>query len=307
MRDLEGTRPGNARGGLTEFHADDYGLFPAQSRRIFNCWEHGVLNAVSVMPNSPHLKDCMAFLPPNVRVAIHLNLMEGRSVRGDVPLLSDETGRFRVSFGGLLLASYLPGRARCRSQLKKEISAQIHAVLPYLNGPLRIDGHAHYHMIPVVFDALMDVIEEEGLAVEYIRIPREHVSLYLRRRRELSGVRPINLIKVLVLNCLAHRNLSKYKTFVQTLEQRVFLGVFLSGNMSYHNVSILLEDAKALAQARGAGLEILAHPGGVREGEDIAQLTHPDDISFLTSGLREEEAEMFLKLRSEKEHERLDS
>lgn len=36
-----------------EYHADDYGLCPAQSREILDCYTDGRLNAVSIMPNSP--------------------------------------------------------------------------------------------------------------------------------------------------------------------------------------------------------------------------------------------------------------
>ena len=45
---------------MTEFHADDYGLFPAQSRRILECCTGGALNGTSLLPNSPWLEDCLA-------------------------------------------------------------------------------------------------------------------------------------------------------------------------------------------------------------------------------------------------------
>lgn len=40
-------------------------------------------------------------------------------------------------------------------------------------------------------------------------------------------------------------------------------------------------------------MEILAHPGGVYEEADIARLTHPDDVHFLTSDFRNQEATLF--------------
>ena len=282
-----------------EFHADDYGLFPAQSQRILDCRRHGVLNGISVMPNSPFLGECMAELPPvadGLQVAVHLNFMEGTSLcpQEDISRLTDGDGRFHVTFGKLLLASYLPGRHIWKAQLQREISAQIHAVLPYVgNRPLRIDGHAHYHMIPVVFDALMDVIREEDLSVSYIRIPKENLSIYFRNWSSLTGFRPINLVKVLVLNILAWRNTHKYTSIMQNLEKNVFLGVLFSGNMCHQNVSAILEDAKGFAAKQDMGLEVLAHPGGVYEASDITQLTHPDDITFLTSDARRLEADMF--------------
>ena len=46
-------------------------------------------------------------------------------------------------------------------------------------------------------------------------------------------------------------------------------------------------------------LEILAHPGGVYESDDLAELTHKDDAAFLSSRFRRDEAEMFQKVGSD--------
>lgn len=282
-----------------EYHADDYGLFPAQSRRILDCAENGVLNAVSVMTNSPHLAECFGMFQPwrgRLTAAVHLNFMEGHALCPG--RLTDRDGNFCVSFGLLLLHSFLPGRASCRAALREEIRAQIHALLPYLGGEeaLRVDAHAHYHMIPVVFDALMDVIREDGLSVSYVRVPADPIRLYLRRWRELTGFRPINLVKVLVLDLLAWRNTWKYRAFFQKTERRVFLGVLFSGNMCLQNVSAVLPEAKALAVKKGWGVEVLAHPGGVYEAEDTQALTHRDDKAFLINKNRRKEADMFCRL-----------
>ncbi|MGN1026061.1 MAG: ChbG/HpnK family deacetylase [Faecousia sp.] len=283
-----------------EYHADDYGLFPEQSKRILCCYEKGKLNGVSVMPNSDDLAVCMELLRPyqkEITVTAHLNLIEGRSLCDprEIPLLTDPDGIFRVSFGGLLLHSFLPDRDAYRDQIKKEVRAQLSAVASFLeaDAPLRIDGHAHYHMLPVVFDALMDVIREDHLQVSYIRIPREYPSLYVHRWKQLQDFSPINLVKVLILNILAKRNLRKYGDYLNTLEQRLFMGVFLSGRMYRENVARILPQANRLARKRNWKMEILAHPGGVFEAEDIAKLTNANDVSFLTSEARHKEASLF--------------
>lgn len=280
-----------------EFHADDYGMFLTQSRRILDCHAHGRLNGISVMPNSEELAACMALLGAErekMAVTVHLSLWSGKSLSRE-PLLTDEKGNLRCSFGKLLLQSYLPGRTELRRQLKGELRAQIQAVAAYLEPgePLRLDGHAHYHMLPVVFDALMDVIREDKLDVSYIRMPREELSLYWRHRKQLHVFPPINLVKVAILNLLVWRNTRKYREELAHMEQRLFLGVFLSGRMYRENVEPLLPDAAALAEKRGWGLEILAHPGGVYEPEDIARITAPGDVHFLTSPYREKEATLF--------------
>lgn len=285
---------------VVEYHADDYALFPAQSRRILDCTENGVLNAVSVMTNGPHLAACMEALRPygdGLAVAVHLNFMEGKALCPG--LLTDRSGNFRLKFGTLLIHSYLPDCGKYRAALREEIRAQIHALLPYLEEGmgLRIDGHAHYHMLPVVFDALMDVVRKDNLKISYIRIPREPLRLYFRHWGQLEGFRLINLVKVLVLDFLTWRNQRKYRDFFSSLEHRLFLGVLFTGNMSAKNVQAVLPEAKVMAAQKGWGIEIAAHPGGILEPEDAAQLTHPDDLAFLTSANRKKEADMFCQLR----------
>lgn len=282
-----------------EYHADDYGLFPAQSRRILDCREIGNLNGVSVMPNSLDLDQCMAMLgqQKDLAVTVHLNLVEGASLCGAevVPDITDGLGNLNGSFGKLLVCSYGHSRHELRRQLKKELRAQIQAVMAYFppDTPIRLDGHAHYHMIPVVFDALMDVIREDGLKVSYIRLPKEYVGLYLRHLGQFHDFVPINLVKVAILNLLVARNRRKYRAFLDKLEKRVFLGVFLSGRMYRENVEPLLPDVTKLAEKKGWDVELLAHPGGVLEPEDVAKLTSQDDVTFLTSPMRERETSLF--------------
>lgn len=292
--------PVSETGVSIEFHADDYGLFPAQSIRILDCHTKGVLNGVSVMPNSGNLNVCMELLSPyrkEIEITVHLNLIEGQCLchASELPLLVDRDGTFRISFASLLLHSYFPGKSEYKGQLKKEIRAQIFAVKQFLpeNASIRLDGHAHYHMLPVVFDALMEVIREDHLKVSYIRIPREYPSLYFRHCKKLHGISAINLVKVMILNLFAVRNRIRYGAYLNQLTRKIFLGVFLSGHMDCRNVATILPDAFRLAKKKHCGLEILAHPGGVYERSDIEKLTNSDDITFLTSELRRREADMF--------------
>ena len=185
--------------------------------------------------------------------------------------------------------------------LKKEILAQIQAVMQYLpeGTPLRLDGHAHYHMVPVMFDALMDVLKEEAWQISYIRMPREHLSLYLRHLGKLQDISPINFAKVIILNLLARRNDHKYSHFLRSLEQRLFLGVFLSGRMTLPNVSAILPDAMELAKRNHMDMELLSHPGGVFEDADIEKLTSKDDLHFLTCSFRNKEGIMLKEIHKE--------
>ena len=60
---------------------------------------------------------------------------------------------------------------------------------------LRIDSHQHSHMIPVVWDALTDSINDEGFDPEYIRNSAEPLIPFLTKPSFVRTYRPVNIIK----------------------------------------------------------------------------------------------------------------
>lgn len=287
---------------MIEFHADDYGLFYEESKRIIDCIENGVLNGVSIMPNSPHLKECMEMLKPykeSVALTIHLNLVEGRCLSRpeDVNLLVDKVGNFNISFGKLLLVSFLPIRAKYMAQLEKELRGQIEAVRPFFEGALlRLDGHMHYHQLPVIFDSIIKIIEKDNLHISYIRMPRESFRNY-RPIRELSGLKIINFVKVAILNALVARNAKKYQQILEKMDKMDFSGVLCSGNMCYENVKILLQNCKEYDKTAEKNMEFLFHPGAVLEEADQKRVTSKDDMAFLKDEGRMREAAALKRLK----------
>ena len=287
---------------MIEYHADDYGLFPVQSRHIADCYYNGALNGISIMPNSPYLKECMDAIEDirsRLFVTVHLNFVEGQPLSGDkAKRLTNADGSFDIGFGKLLLLGFVPVLRRIYYKtLKREITAQLLACEPYMNGGrFRIDGHVHYHMLPLVFDALMDVIKSNELQVSYIRFPREELEVYKRASGKIKGIKPINIVKALVLNALAARNERKYRDDLDRLkvERKLFMGVMLSGHMFYDNVKECLPHAADIIADRGLqDMEILFHPGDVSDNEEIVQVTSSDDYDFLVDNRanREKEAE----------------
>ena len=291
-----------------DFHADDFGLFIGQSKRILQCHTEGALSGISVITNGDSLLECLEMLRPiasELLIAVHLNFLQGCSLSParDVSLLTDEEGVFNISFGKLLAISYTPARNAYKQQLKTEIRAQIAALQPFLTEygkRLRLDGHAHWHMIPVVFDAVMEVIQEQKLDVEYIRFPSEPAVVMLKNFRRIVPFHPINIIKTLVLQFLTGRNRKKYHTKLLNLEQRLFTGVLLSGNFSFEKTAALLPDLQTASEIGGQGIELLAHPGFVLEKEDIKKITNRQDAAFFTDSARRVESEMLIKMRDYK-------
>ena len=290
-----------------EYHADDFGFFPKQSREILQCYTEGVLNGVSIMPNSPYLPECMdmlhsAEIPERpVRLTVHLNISDGKPLTGrNASLITDESGNFRTGFGKLLFSSFLKGRKdRMFLQIKEEYRAQIRACLPYLDRQkFRVDSHNHFHMIPAVFDVLLEVLREEGLGDCSLRVPEEKASLYWKHRKELKNFKKINLLKVAALNTLAFIDRRRHPDFRPLKEAEVFLGVMLSDRRSFDNVSALREDACALAAKKGRDIEFLFHPGGVFSEEEKSQLTLESAVPFFTGPGRLAEKDALLRLKT---------
>ncbi len=277
---------------MIEYHADDYGLFKGESEAIIDCYHNGALNGISIMPNSPYLKECMDAIEDirsKLFVTVHINLVEGVPITGQkAGRLTDKDGNFDIGFGKLLLFSYIPVlHALYYRQIRREVEAQIEACRPYMNdGIFRIDGHMHYHMLPVVFDAIMDVIQQKNLKVSYIRFPKEEISVYKKLFGRTRDLKPINFVKVAILNLLSARNHRKYREELISLkvEEKLFMGVMLSGHMFYENVKECIPVAAQLSADKGInGMEVLFHPGAVTDPEEAKQITGKSDYGFFTT------------------------
>ena len=291
---------------MIEYHADDYGMFRTQSRHIIDCYHDGALNGISIMPNSPYLAECMEEIKDfkkKLAITVHLNLVEGQPLTGaKASRLIDKDGNFNIGFGKLLFVGFVPVLRRIYyRQIRREMEAQILACREYMNdGKFRLDGHVHYHMLPLVFDAIMDVVREHDLEVSYIRFPREDLNLYRKVSGKIKGIKLINIIKVLVLNTLANRNERKYEDMLVELgvQRKFFMGVMLSGHMFYDNVKECIPVAADIIADKGLqDMEILFHPGDVTDINEVSQITSKDDLDFLNvnSAGRQKEAKALVK------------
>jgi predicted glycoside hydrolase/deacetylase ChbG (UPF0249 family) len=258
---------------MTRFNADDYGITLAQAEHICDCRTNGCLTGVSAMPNAPALPQAMSRIDHDqaLTVAVHLNMTEGLclSPPEDIPLLAQSDGRFYPSFFRLFALSLTHRRGALREQLKQEIKAQIQRVRPLLGDrPLRLDGHQHIQMIPIVMGAIREVVEENDYPVVYIRYSQEPLAPYLRHPSLWRDYKPVNLVKNLVLNVFSlwdRRHMS-----AMGLSRNIIMGLVISGNLEYRLVSVLLPDFQRIAQRRGVDVELVMHPGwGIASGEGL--------------------------------------
>ena len=261
------------------------------------------------VPESDTIRSVAGLSRPNppVSLTIHLNLVEGKALSPlhKVSSLTDPDGVFRPSFGKLLLVSCVPVlRGRFLHQIRTEFRHQIRRCKPYFDDPafcqqIRLDSHVHFHMIPVVFDAMIQAAKLEDLHPSYIRIPKEPVFLYLKHLPCLEHVRPVNFLKVLILNLLALRARLRYGSTPLDAAPALFSGVMLSGYMSKKNVRAILPDFLALCKKKNQNLEMLFHPGAVCSEAELSQVTSADDKTFFTDAGRSEEAEALIALKNE--------
>lgn len=277
----------------TDIHADDYALTVNTSKDMLSCMSQGQLDSISIVPNMSCFKTCMElfyqeipqmpFLP---KLSVHLDFVEGRCLAGAdrVPMLVRENSALMgLSWGGLFLCSYLPWKRRkAKEQLKREMKAQIDTVqeavkkavtiaqehgIPCSQKKLRIDSHQHAHMIPVVWEALTELIAREKYEVEYIRNSKEVLGAFISAVSLWKTYRPVNFIKNRLLSLYSYK--ADLYAKVHGMDQMYLWGLVMSGHMDYDRIVRLYPKIAAKAEREGRVLEILFHPG----------LTLPEEVT----------------------------
>lgn len=250
------------------FCADDYGLNNIASARIKQCMDEGALNKISVFPNFESVDLEKLLNKGNVRLSLHLNLVEGKCLTEpkEIDLIADENGNFRHTFGGLLKLNVFQ-RKKLEEQLYKEIRAQVLFWKNILPGGMQfcIDSHQHTHMIPAVFKTLLRVLSDEKIDLEYMRIPTEPILPYVKTPSLYFSYSAVNIIKQWVLKFLGmlnKRRMTKYG-----IEESYFMGIIFSGKMDEKRVKKILPHYIKMSEKKGRDIEVLFHPGYLEKNE----------------------------------------
>ncbi|MDD3665035.1 MAG: ChbG/HpnK family deacetylase [Bacteroidales bacterium] len=293
-----------------DIHIDDYAISVNASKTILELVRQNKVNSISIIPNFECFSQCMSMLDKELsiypigklKIAIHLNFMEGKSCASykDVKNLVDEKGRLSASWGSLLLASYNPFiYKKVKNQLKQEIRFQIKQIRDNLSEDykIRLDSHQHTHVIPIVFNALCEVIVEDKLNIEYIRIPKEPIFLFLRHTEFFNTYSLINLLKNLILNM--YGTLAERKIRSWDIEYTIMWGILMSGNMDWNRVKNLLHDFQNYAYLKKRDLEILFHSGTVLPEEITSEYSKQGFTQFHLSKNRKIEWETVYNLGNE--------
>jgi chitin disaccharide deacetylase len=149
-------------------NADDFGLTQGVNRAIAEAHTHGVVTSSTLMACSAGVADAVniARSNPKLSVGCHVVLTDGEPVCGHhaIPSLLESKDGTQVlyrSFAGFLSRA-LRGRMPA-SELRAEISAQIHKLQLAGVNVSHVDTHKHTHLFPVIFKPLLEAARECGV------------------------------------------------------------------------------------------------------------------------------------------------
>ncbi len=293
------------------FHADDYGVTKAQSEKILECYTQGVLNSISIIPNSKKLSEAYKLLEQidsedRIRRVLHLNFVEGQPLSSgeEVPLLIDKEGYFDKSFIQYFKWNFVKTKNQRKelvNQLKTEIRNQLRVVTKEHDFKITaIDSHQHYHMIPLIFDSLMEVLAEnefEQLNISQIRISVDPVTPLMHNFKMLKRVPIINWIKWAILKIYAGRNKRILKR--KGISVPVFFGIFFTCEMRLEVVKELLPLYKSFVNRKNSELELMFHPGNLATKHELLDARKGELADFYMSDNRFLEADCLKMLENE--------
>lgn len=284
------------------FCADDYGISEGADSCIRNCVENGVLNKISVLPNSKDTDFKQKFSTKEVMLSLHINLVEGKSLsnKEDIDLLVTENGNFKHSFIGLFYLSLSSKKKELEKQIYKEIQNQIRYWKKEMgeHKSISIDSHQHTHMIPLIFKTLMQVIKDEKIKVSYLRIPDEPFLPYVFTPSLYFQYSPIGLIKQWLLKIFAIINRKEFKK--SQIKSAYFMGVLLSGKLNEVKIRKILPKYLKIAEKKNKDIEIGFHPGYIKDEEDLLGGIRQDFKKFYVSLWRKIEQDTLINLNINK-------
>jgi len=285
------------------YHADDLGQSIEQSKPFLECHTDGVLNSLAVMTNSPRAKECYELVRDlvdcgEIRPTVHLNFVEGPALSEKEKVISivDERGYLHLGFLKAVFMGLSFGKKRLyyKEQIKNEIRLQLSKGLEIFKGEKEelprwgVDSHLHYHMIPIIWESLCEVIKEDELSPSWIRVSKDPFSPVFTTPAVWKKVSPINVIKWMILKILGP---SRKKVENLGTSVPVFFGMFFTLKMEKDVVSKLHAKYEKVAKKQGRDLELMFHPGYNENRDETLDPTNDDFWKANSSEFRRKEQE----------------
>ena len=265
-------------------HADDLGLAEGVDAAILDLARSGHLQGASLLVNGPSATAAveawrnLADPPP---LTLHFCLTEGHGLPNcpDLP----------TGFGSLLMASLLPWeRRRIAPQLRTVLQQQI-SRYRQLTGlrQIRLDGHQHIHLVPLVLDTVLDLSSSESIT--WVRTTREPPPEGLSLRLWWRSLQTGGLIKWLVLQLLSGLAIPRLHRAGLAANQR-FAGVLFSGSMFGTAFRRSWETAySSITGDRASQPVVLIHPALPQAASGMDQGAFQQSVAFFNSTNRQKE------------------
>ncbi|MEG0239399.1 MAG: ChbG/HpnK family deacetylase [Anaerorhabdus sp.] len=284
---------------IIDKHADDFGLTTATSNVIFDLCQDNKLDSISLMVNMScfdEALDKLRIISKSKNISIHLNLLEGKAVsnKKDIQWLVDGDSKFKRSWFDFFILNFSPNRNAIKKEIKHELKNQLLKGINALDTKnIRIDSHQHLHMIPIVFKALVEVVNENELKLSYIRVSKEPILPYLKQPKLYKTYSVVNIVKNLILNLFSFY-VEKHCNQLN-LEKMYIWGLIMSGKMDYERIEILKNEFYKYSLKKERKIEMIFHPGSSQNNELETELNE-EDRGFYLSKNRDIERETLYKL-----------
>lgn len=154
-------------------NADDFGLTRGVTDGIVEAHRRGIVTSTSVIAAGAAFDYAAGVLLENARlgVGVHLTLMEEKSTcePGEIPTLAGADRRLPPDYGAFLTG--LATRKIHLDDVEREMRAQVVKCIGAGLKPEHLDSHQHVHAVPAIFERVLRIAEEFGIAG--IRIPMD--------------------------------------------------------------------------------------------------------------------------------------
>lgn len=222
-----------------EITADDWGISPGVNQAILELARLGIIRRVSILARSRYLREGLEELRsiPGLSLGLHFELT------------FDRPGALTAE--GLLARWLNPfsDRDRLRREARRELDAQLAALLEAGVRPAYLDGHQHVHLVPGVIDALAEPLLRAG--IRQVRLPYDP-GLWLTPKAA------INLLSLVTRSRLRAHG-------------------FVSLRCFYPRARHFMDPGRLRASlARRGGAEVIVHPSVT---DDFDRLRIPDPYS----------------------------
>lgn len=184
-------------------NADDFGLSKYHNQAVLEGYNNGFLTSASLCANGEAFDSAVHnILPdcPNLGIAAHLNIMEGKALT-DCPLLTNDEGSFNIGYGYLILNQK---KWELLEQIEQEFRTQIEKIKENDVEIDHLDSHVHTHAIPEIFKITCKLAKEYN--IKYVRTQYEELYFIPKLLKHLNFSYPMNLVKIALLQYFTLKN-----------------------------------------------------------------------------------------------------